>query len=749
MSKFFTALSILLVVVMLVGNYLAFYLYSGVLESYFGIEGAAIENYDTNQYFPREAPSEAAATNGAANLGRTIVAEGSVLLKNDNNVLPLAAGAKVSLFSASSVDFIYGSTGGSGTIGDGSKTTLKQSLEAVGYSVNPTLWNFYQEMGYKRTVGGLAQSVQYYEPNKFLINEVPYDKYTPAVIDSYSQYGDAAIIVIARTGCENGDLPRSMSVATNGQNTGSILELDADERRMIEEVCKKFDKVVVLLNTSNPMECDFLNEYDIDSCLWVGGVGQYGMTSVADIIYGTVNPSGRLVDTYAYDAFSSPAMQNMGNYEYWTNNGTKETEHHYLTYAEGIYVGYKYYETRYEDAVMGRGNAGDYNYDSTVQFPFGYGISYTEFEWSNFSAEKKGDQIVVTVTVKNIGDVRGKEVVQVYYQSPYTQYDIENGVEKAAVNLIGYQKTKILQPGESETVTISYDIEDMKSYDANGKKTYYLEASTGADKYYVTAAQNAHAAINNILAAKGYTVGGNKDFAEDNITIEETIYNIDSHSGNVVGNLFDDASGTQYHEDIKYLSRNDWSQMDNNGLLFGTPTAQGMDMDGPEYKATLSDALKKVLETEGFEHCKITQVAPVLGIRESRHIVGKYRLTVKDITEGVFFPDTVVVFGYGMDVHSRDGQISGGFHGKTAKKYTIPYRSLVPAGCSNLLVAGRPISAESQAAGAFRVIPACIAMGQAAGQACAIALDADCTVGEIDTDLLRTKLRSHGALVDY
>ena len=601
MSKFFTAVSLLLVVVLLVGNYLAFYLYSGVLESYFGIEGAAVENYDTNQYFPTEAPSEAAATNGAANLGRTIVAEGSVLLKNDGNVLPLAQGAKVSLFSTSSVDFIYGSTGGSGTIGDGSKTTLKQSLEAVGYSVNPTLWSFYQQMGYKRTVGGLAQSVQYYEPNKFLINEVPYEKYTPDVLNSYSQYGDAAIIVIARTGCENGDLPRSMSVATNGQNTGSILELDQNERDMIENVCKSFENVIVLLNTSNPMECGFLNEYPIDACLWVGGVGQYGMTSVADIIYGTVNPSGRLVDTYAFDAFSSPAMQNMGNYEYWTNNGTKETEHHYLTYAEGIYVGYKYYETRYEDAVLGQGNAGDYDYDATVQFPFGYGISYTEFEWSGFSAKKVGDKIEVTVTVKNVGAMRGKDVVEIYYQSPYTQYDVENGVEKAAINLIGYEKTNILQPGESQTVTISYDIEDMKSYDAYGKGTYYLEASTEFDKYYVTAAHDAHEAIKNVLAAKGHSVGGDKNFATGDIKIEEKVYDVDTHSGNSVGNLFDDADGTQYHSEIKYLSRKDWSAMDNNGLLFGTPTAQGMDMDGPEYKATLSDELKKILETEGFE----------------------------------------------------------------------------------------------------------------------------------------------------
>ena len=168
-----------------------------------------------------------------------------------------------------------------------------------------------------------------------------------------------------------------------------------------------------------------------------------------------------------------------------------------------------------------------------------------------------------------------------------------------------------------------------------------------------------------------------------------------------------------------------------------------------EAREQVLDSYRDLLETEGFEHCKITQVAPVLGIRESRHIVGKYRLTVNDVSEGVFFDDTVVVFGYGMDVHSRDGKISGGFHGKVAPKYSIPYRSLVPAGCSNLLVAGRPISAESQAAGAFRVIPACMAMGQAAGQACSIALDARCDVGNIDTDLLRTKLREHGAIVDY
>lgn len=594
------ALAILFGIGGVVGNQLAFDTYSGALESWFGMEGASVENYDTNQYFERHAPSEAAATNGAANLARTVEAEGSVLLRNENNALPLAAASRVSCFSASSVDIIYGSTGGSGSIGNGSKNTLKEVLEAEGFEVNPVLWNFYKTKNYKRTVGGLAQSVQYYEANAFRINEVPYRLYTSSVIDSYSDYNDAAIVVIARTGCENGDLPRSMTKATSGSNTGSILELDSDEKTMLEEVSKKFDKVVVLLNTSNPMELGFLEEYDVDACLWIGGVGQYGLSSVARILTGEVNPSGRLVDTYAYDVFSSPAMQNMGNYEYWTN-GTKETEHHYLTYAEGIYVGYKYYETRYEDVVLGQGNAGSYDYDSVVQYPFGYGISYTDFEWSNFSAEIEGDQVVVNVTVKNVGAMRGKEVVQVYYQSPYTSYDRTNGVEKSAVELAGFAKTKILEPNESATVTVKFDVEDMKSYDATKEETYLLESSSATDKYYVAAGKNAHDATNNILKAKGADVDGDAKMTESNFNIGKKVYATDTYSGNEVTNRFADATGEQYHDDIKYLSRSDWSVMENDGLRFGTPTDEKTDMEGDEYKATLSVGLKKVLEKEGFD----------------------------------------------------------------------------------------------------------------------------------------------------
>ena len=619
-------LAVVIMVVAIVGNVLAFGKYSNVLISFFGMEGSSVENYDTDQYFDRHAANAQQAATGAANLGRTIVAEGSVLIKNENDALPLGENAQISCFSQSSVDFIYGSTGGSGAIGGGSRTTLKEALESQNFGVNPTLWNFYVTQNYHRTVGGLAQGVSYYEAHPFRINEVPYSKYTDEVKESYKKYNDAAIVVIARTGCENGDMPRSMSGATNGENTGSILELDQNERDMLAAVSKEFDKVVVLLNTSNPMELGFLEEYDIDACLWVGGVGEYGLPSVARILTGEVDPSGRLVDTYAYDVFSSPAMQNMGNFEFWKDNGNTETEHHYVTYSESIYVGYKYYETRYEDAVLKRGNAGDYDYDSVVQYPFGYGISYTDFAWSNYKVSEDDGKVTVTVDVKNTGDMRGKEVVQVYYQSPYTDYDKTNGVEKSAVELAGFAKTGIIEPGGSAKVTVTFDLEDMKSYDANGKGTYYLEGSTDEDKYYVTAAENAHAAINNILRAKGASVDEGDAAFVDTLDVDETVYDVDTHSGNKVENRFEDADGKKYYSDIKYLSRSDWSKMDNDGLRYGTLTGKdgSMDMEGYEYKAPISDSLIDVLETMGYAAAETPEkefTAPKNGVKGEHKLI--------------------------------------------------------------------------------------------------------------------------------
>lgn len=589
-------IAVLFALIAVVGNILAYGVYADALTEKFRGKDKLVP-YDTRDYFPKKAETYEEALAMMADLGALIEAEGAVLLKNDNNALPLKASSKVSLFSQSSVDMIYGAAAGPSAVDAVKRVTLKAALENEGISVNPTLWQFYLDKDYHRKLGGMAGGWSYWDAFPFLINEIPYGEYTQEVKNSYSQYADSAIVVISRGACENSDMPRNMSVNTNGENTGSYLELDATEREMLENVSNEFSKVIVILNTSNPMELGFLEEYDIDACLWMGVPGDYGMNSVAKILTGEINPSGKLSDTYAYDLFSSPAMQNMGNFQYW--NGTKDARHRYVTYAEGIYVGYKYYETRYEDVILTRGFAGSYDYDKTVQYPFGHGLSYTEFEWRGFEQSISDGKVNVKVTVKNIGNMTGKDVVEVYYQSPYTDYDRQNGVEKAAVSLAGFVKTDLLKPNDSQEVTVSFDVEDMKSYDMNGKKTYYLE---GSDEYYVTAAKDSHAAINNILKAKGSKVNGNSDFAAK-FTVEEKIYDKDTVSGNAVGNLFEDTDGTEYHSDLRYLSRSDWSQMNNGRLRLGmlTEVNNSLDNDGEVYYSQLPAKLQKILETEGYE----------------------------------------------------------------------------------------------------------------------------------------------------
>ena len=269
------------------------------------------------------------------------------------------------------------------------------------------------------------------------------------------------------------------------------------------------DKIVVRVNSANALQVDFLqnNEYGVDACLWIGDVGISGINAVADILAGEATPSGSLVDTYLYDNYSSPAMVNFvpTTYAGYEEGLIPPHASTYMIYQEGIYVGYKYYETRYEDYVMGTGNAGDYAYRNDVAFPFGYGLSYTDFAYSdmNVNYNASTDQFEVTVTVTNTGDTySGKETVQVYAQSPYTAYDVANKVEKASVALCGFTKTSELAPGASETVTVYVDRRELASYDAYGAGTYILDDGD----YYLTVATDAHNAVNNTLAAKGYTV---------------------------------------------------------------------------------------------------------------------------------------------------------------------------------------------------------------------------------------------------
>lgn len=308
------------------------------------------------------------------------------------------------------------------------------------------------------------------------------------------------------------------------------------------------------------MNMDFIDvaEYGIDACLWLGPTGRNGLEALGPILSGKINPSGHLVDTYLYDNISNPAMQNFGNMVY------EGTEIPYLNYVEGIYLGYKYFETRYEDTIMNTPNVGTYDYDSVVYRPFGYGLSYTSFDWSDYTlTENEDGTLTATVTVTNTGDKVGKEVVQLYYQSPFTEYDRENKVEKAAVNLAGFTKTALLAPGASETVEVTFNAQEtMKSYDSNNARTYIMDEG----EYYITAAHDAHGAVNNILATKGFSAPGEESMVDSYQVDSFLTLDTDSKTGASITNLFDFSTA----EDTEYLSRQNWSRVED-GITYTYP----------------------------------------------------------------------------------------------------------------------------------------------------------------------------------
>ena len=498
-----------------------------------------------------------------------VEAEGAALLMN-NGALPLENGSKVSTLSSSSVNIVYGGTG-SGNVDASKADDLKTALEKSGFSVNPTLWDFYKTgpgASYSRDASAGESAVL---AGQASIAEVPVELYTEEVKNSFAQYGDAVIVTLSRVGGEGYDLIDMRDPSYN------YLALDENEKAMLQwaadmKAAGTVSKIIVLLNTSNALQVDFLKEntYNVDACLWIGGVGIAGTNAVTDILAGKVNPSGSLVDTYCYDNLSAPAMQNFVPTVYAGDTTLiPDSADTYMIYQEGIYVGYKYYETRYEDYVMGTGNAGSYAYGDDVAFPFGFGLSYTTFAYSDMAVVYNADtdQFEVTVTVTNTGDVAGKETVQVYVQSPYTQYDIENGVEKASVALCGFGKTQVLEPGAQETVKILVDKRDLASYDTYGKGTYILDAGT----YYLTVATDAHNAVNNTLAAKGYTVENTEgrmdadglaslSYAWTQEEMDDTSY-ATSLNGTKITNQLSSADINLYEgveETVTYVSRNNW-----------------------------------------------------------------------------------------------------------------------------------------------------------------------------------------------
>ena len=542
-----------------------------------------LKNQDPNaNYFALDFASEQELSDYAAGVRSNIQSEGTVLLMN-NGALPLAAGSKVSTLSVNSLDLI----------GNGKKETMKTALEDSGFSVNPALWDFYcnEDNG---IFDWLPEVLQSNEPAE----EVPVGEFTQEVTDSFGAYGDAVIITLSRS-ADRKDLI-----------------LDPTEKDLMAfaaslKVSGKVNKIVVLLNTSNPLQMDFLKEnpYAIDACMWIGNMSQGGICVVADILAGKVNPSGSLTDTYCYDNQSAPAAQSPASVYMGSENRT------YQIYREGIYVGYKYYETRYEDYVMGTGNAGKYTYSDNVAFSFGHGLSYTSFDYSDLqvSYDKETDRFVMNVTVTNTGSLAGKETVQVYVQSPYTQYDMDKRVEKPSVSLCGFGKTQLLEPGKSETVTIYVDKRSMTSYDAYGAGTYILDAGD----YYLTVATDAHSAVNNILATKGYTVentngrmdrDGNKSmtYLFTQKELDAKTYAKSINATPVKNRLFgaDINLSAETQQKITYLSRRNWEGTWPEGLQIELTDAMALSLESNQYNPGM-------LESEEI---------PVLGAKNGRKL---------------------------------------------------------------------------------------------------------------------------------
>lgn len=470
-----------------------------------------------------ESPEILAAKDASRLVAEQVQAEGTVLLMNENNALPLK-GSKVNLFGVRAITPSYGG-GGSGSIDSKGLVSLYEALETENVEINKELFNLYCNWGFKEKISTKEYVIK--EKTSILgtilpnimgilgtekIQEIPSDKIPTEVMDNAKAFSDTAIMVLGLSSRE--------TISTDGvaDNMPDSLKISENDRALIEVLNANFKHVVVLLNSGNPLELGWLEEYEnVDAALWIAYPGEVGFTGIAKILTGTYSPSGRTVDTFAYDSASSPAAKNVGNFEYENLPGE-----HFMNYSEGIYVGYRFYETYYENDDAG--------YKKAVQFPFGHGLSYTDFKWETAGFSATDEKISVDVTVTNTGDRAGKDVVEVYYTPPYYP---ENGIEKASMNLSGFAKTKELAPGESETVTVSFDTRGMASYDYKKAEAWVLEKGD----YAIKICRSVH----DVVDTKNFTLAADK------------IYKTDTNSDTEIENLFDSANG-----DIEYLSRNDF-----------------------------------------------------------------------------------------------------------------------------------------------------------------------------------------------
>ena len=482
--------------------------------------------------------------------------ESAVLLKNENGALPLTAEQikKVTLLGWSAAHPYYRAhSGGDGTTGD---VSLKDALTSRGFAINESVYNALEGISGNR--------------KNTAVVEAPVSTYDN-LVNTFSNYNEAAIVVLSRESGENDDL--QVNYSDNG-TTQSMLALTKNERDLLELVKRykdngTFKKTIVLINSANVMEADWLDDYSIDACMWIGGPGtNSGIYGVADLLTGEANPSGKLADTFSASSLSAPAMQNYITVQNDYNDN--------LIYAEGIYVGYKYYETRYEDTVLGQGNASSsagvyasqgnsWNYADEVTYPFGYGLSYTTFSQTLDNVTDNGDgTLTATVTVTNTGDVAGKSVVEIYAQTPYGDYEKTNNVEKSAIQLVAFDKTDLLQPDASQTFEITVDKYFLASYDYTNAKTYILSEGD----YYLALGDDAHDALNNVLAAKGAEGmtdhEGNAAAGDaDKVFIWHEDFDDETYSttatGEEVTNQLQEMDWSYWNEgDVTYLSRSDW-----------------------------------------------------------------------------------------------------------------------------------------------------------------------------------------------
>lgn len=467
----------------------------GLMDTLFGSQRPIYSDEVTSVYPTQKATNKAEAFANAQEVNLKLAEEGFVLLKNENAALPMNKGARISVFSKNSVNLSYGGSG-SGGFDTSNNKNLYESLNEAGFVTNPTLKNFYEssQSGPVRTAN--SSDLDNGDNQKIATAETPQSKYTDAVKNSYADYSDAALVVITRIGGEGFDLPRYQGDSEGAVSPDShYLELDQNEIDLLTAVTDgTFKRVVVVFNTPSSFEATFLKDSayaafadKIDAAVWIGFTGSNGITALGEILNGDVNPSGRLVDTWAADFTKNPSFVNFGTGCLPDTADKYDGGMYYsVDYEEGIYVGYRYYETR------GETDCEDW-YNANVVYPFGYGLSYTTFDWTvgdaSASEIELGTTITVPVTVKNTGSVAGKEVVQLYASAPYTL----GGIEKAHKVLVGFAKTKLLQPGESETVTVSFDPYSAASYDyrdanSNGFSGYELEAG----EYTLYISRNAH-----------------------------------------------------------------------------------------------------------------------------------------------------------------------------------------------------------------------------------------------------------------